>query len=74
MTDISKHIVLDNTDKCMKCNKKTLILYKCKCEKQFCRNHKYSDNHNCSYNYKLKQQEFLQKSNPIIIPNKINQF
>jgi len=69
--DISKNTV-NKSDHCMKCNKKILIIYKCKCENIFCTKHKYSDSHDCNYDYKLKQQEFLIKSNPVIIPRKID--
>ena len=70
--DISKNTGLIKLDRCMKCNKKTLIIYKCKCEKQFCATHMHSDTHDCSYNYKLKHKEFLLNSNPVIIPSKID--
>mgnify|MGYP003705990237 CR=1 FL=1 len=61
-----------NINRCMVCNKKLhLFKIKCKCEKYFCSEHRYSDKHDCTYNYKEENKELLTKLNPLIIAKKI---
>lgn len=59
--------------KCYKCNKKikSLLPLKCKCDKYFCNKHKYGDEHECSFNYLLNNQEKLKNDNLQIIKNKV---
>ena len=60
-------------NRCMVCNKKLGLLgIKCKCDKYFCSEHRYSDRHDCTYDYKKSTQELLIKTNPVINPSKIN--
>lgn len=60
--------------RCFECNKKIQLgmEIKCKCEQYFCMKHKFPEDHNCSFNFKLRGQELLTKKNPIIIGDKIN--
>lgn len=44
---------------------------KCKCNNLFCIKHKLSEDHKCTYNYKLYGREKLIENNPRIINNKI---
>jgi len=74
---INKKQKLDNSNTiiklCMKCNKKLYTMeFKCKCNEYFCIKHRYSDSHNCTYDYKNSNKEYLKKSNPIIIPKKLD--
>jgi len=43
----------------------------CRCGEQFCNVHRYSDKHNCSYDYKQLGKQQLIKNNPKVIANKI---
>merc|ERR1712137_154029 len=52
------------TDKtlCWACNRKIGLLgFACKCKFVFCREHRYSDKHTCTFDYKGKGQEDLIK-------------
>jgi hypothetical protein len=47
---------------CLGCNKKLMLTcIKCRCEKYFCDIHRYSDLHNCVYDYKLNNDIKLRK-------------
>ena len=59
--------------KCTLCKKKIgLIIFECKCKNNYCMNHRFRENHNCSYDYTQEEQEEFIKNNPKLIPNKIN--
>ena len=61
-----------NINRCMRCNKKLGLLgIKCKCDLYFCSDHRYSDRHNCSFDYKKHGKELLTKNNPVISFSKI---
>jgi len=58
---------------CLVCNKKLkLTAIKCKCENYYCDFHRYSDRHNCEFDYKSSGKVELEKKNPTICPVKIN--
>lgn len=59
--------------RCFECKKKIPLGMEinCKCEQKFCMKHKHAEEHNCSYDYKLKGCEIIEKNNPIIIGEKI---
>ena len=59
--------------KCSKCNKKIgLIVFDCKCNGKFCMNHRFTDKHDCQYDYKIDYLNELIKNNPKISTKKIN--
>lgn len=45
-----------------------LVAYPCRCSKYFCSEHRFSDDHKCSYNFKEDQKKTLLKymSSPVI--------
>ena len=58
--------------RCECCKSKTgLMSFTCSCNKEFCIKCRYPEEHNCSFNYKLKEKENLLKNNPLIIPIKV---
>ena len=59
---------------CEFCHKKLRITatYKCKCNKIFCAAHRYSECHNCTYNYKQQGKKDLEKNNPLVVKDKIS--
>jgi AN1-type zinc finger protein 5/6 len=62
-----------NINRCMSCNKKIgLMGFQCKCKYYFCTEHRYSDSHNCVFDYKTCGKEVLKNANPQVIPSKIN--
>ncbi|KAJ3695040.1 hypothetical protein LUZ60_000417 [Juncus effusus] len=59
--------------RCAVCHKKVgLTGFKCRCENTFCSMHRYSDKHNCDFDYKGAGQDAIAKANPIIKANKID--
>ncbi|ORY33580.1 hypothetical protein BCR33DRAFT_653265, partial [Rhizoclosmatium globosum] len=58
---------------CFTCNKKlgSIAVFKCKCSNFFCSTHRYSDRHQCSFNYKEAGRAALTKENPKIGGNKV---
>ena len=74
-TDTKKHTREENSDcsHCAKCNKKLKLTdTKCKCNNYYCSAHRYSDTHECSFDYKKHGREHLKKHNPIINSNKLD--
>ena len=62
-----------NTSRCMSCNRKIgLTGFQCKCKNYFCTEHRYSDRHDCTFDYKQFGKELLSKTNPSVIPSKID--
>ena len=59
------------TKKCKKCKKKKLILVKCRCGNNYCLEHRYAENHNCTFEFKKNGQEQLKQENPKIQPPKV---
>ncbi|ALH23333.1 AN1-like Zinc finger containing protein [Chrysochromulina ericina virus CeV-01B] len=58
--------------RCPICNKKIKLTdIQCKCGIIFCSLHRYPDMHDCSFNFKVNERNFIEKNNPKIIPNKI---
>lgn len=51
-----------NNNRCHLCKKKISLvesLIPCRCQENFCQNH--MNNHECKFDYKLKQQDILVK-------------
>jgi len=59
--------------KCHICNKKLGLMsgFKCKCGNIFCSVHRYSDSHNCTYDYKHQGKIQLTKNNPLFKNDKL---
>ncbi|KAL2790948.1 AN1-type zinc finger protein 6 isoform c [Daubentonia madagascariensis] len=45
--------------------------FECRCGNVYCGVHRYSDVHNCSYNYKADAAEKIRKENPVVVGEKI---
>lgn len=59
-------------NRCFKCHKKVgLTGFDCRCGNIFCGVHRYSDVHNCTYNYKAEAAEKIRKENPVVVGEKI---
>merc|ERR1712045_569418 len=57
--------------RCWICNKKIpLAAVMCKCGYYFCNNHRYAEEHDCTYDHKGKGREVLAKQNPSISDKK----
>jgi len=63
---------LKKRNRCYSCKKKVgLTGFECRCGGLFCGLHRYSDKHNCSYDYKADGREAIAKANPVIVGEKI---
>ncbi|XP_058639391.1 AN1-type zinc finger protein 6 isoform X2 [Onychostoma macrolepis] len=59
-------------NRCFTCRKKVgLTGFDCRCGHLFCSIHRYSDVHNCSFDYKADAAEKIRKENPLIVGEKI---
>ncbi|XP_045052409.1 AN1-type zinc finger protein 6 isoform X2 [Desmodus rotundus] len=59
-------------NRCFLCRKKVgLTGFECRCGNVYCGVHRYSDVHNCSYNYKADAAEKIRKENPVVVGEKI---
>lgn len=61
------------SNRCLMCRKKLgLTGFECRCNGLFCSTHRYSDKHNCSFDYRQLGAEEIRKNNPVVVSEKIN--
>lgn len=61
-----------NPNRCFSCNKKVgLTGFLCRCGSTFCPSHRYSDKHDCSFDYKAAGRNAIAKANPTVIASKV---
>ncbi|GAB2221561.1 hypothetical protein Droror1_Dr00012745 [Drosera rotundifolia] len=59
--------------RCSTCRKRVgLTGFTCKCGNLFCSSHRYSDKHDCPFDYRAAAQDALAKANPVIKADKID--
>lgn len=59
-------------NRCAACKKKVgLTGFKCRCNGVFCSSHRYSDKHDCTFDYKAAARESIAKANPVVRGSKI---
>ncbi|GAA6224441.1 AN1-type zinc finger protein 6 [Lates japonicus] len=59
-------------NRCFTCRKKVgLTGFDCRCGNVFCSMHRYSDVHNCTFDYKADGAERIRRENPVIVKEKI---
>ncbi|XP_060917106.1 AN1-type zinc finger protein 5-like [Labrus mixtus] len=59
-------------NRCFMCRKKVgLTGFGCRCGNIFCGIHRYSDKHNCPYDYKAEAADKIRKENPVVVADKI---
>ncbi|XP_037068871.1 AN1-type zinc finger protein 5-like [Pollicipes pollicipes] len=59
--------------RCEVCRKKVgLTGFTCRCDGLFCSLHRYSDKHDCSFDYRVLGQQEIRKNNPVIVGEKVN--
>ncbi|KAM8827872.1 AN1-type zinc finger protein 5-like [Spinachia spinachia] len=59
-------------NRCFMCRKKLgLTGFDCRCGNLFCGLHRYSDKHNCPYDYKAEAADKIRKENPVVVAEKI---
>ncbi|XP_054814373.1 zinc finger A20 and AN1 domain-containing stress-associated protein 8-like [Prosopis cineraria] len=58
--------------RCATCRKRVgLTGFSCKCGNLFCAMHRYSDKHDCSFDYRMVGQDAIAKANPVIKAEKL---
>ncbi|KAG6468402.1 zinc finger AN1 domain-containing stress-associated protein 15-like [Zingiber officinale] len=63
---------IQSIKRCLICMKRVgLTDFRCHCGDLFCKLHRYSDSHDCSFNYKAAGREQITKANPLIRAAKI---
>jgi len=59
-------------NRCIACKKKVgLTGFTCRCGGLFCSIHRYSDKHECGFDYKALGAEEISKSNPVVVAPKV---
>uniref|UniRef100_A0A665UZC4 Zinc finger, AN1-type domain 5a n=1 Tax=Echeneis naucrates TaxID=173247 RepID=A0A665UZC4_ECHNA len=59
-------------NRCFMCRKRLgLTGFDCRCGNLFCGIHRYSDKHNCPYDYKAEAAAKIRKENPVVVADKI---
>ncbi|KAA0716973.1 Zinc finger protein 5 [Triplophysa tibetana] len=59
-------------NRCFICRKRVgLTGFDCRCGNLFCGIHRYSDKHNCTYDYKAEAAAKIRKENPVVVADKI---
>ncbi|XP_074264282.1 zinc finger A20 and AN1 domain-containing stress-associated protein 8-like [Silene latifolia] len=60
-------------NRCSLCKKRVgLTGFKCRCEQTFCSLHRYSDKHDCAFDYKGTAQDAIARANPVVKADKID--
>jgi hypothetical protein len=59
---------------CSLCNKKLRMAtcFTCRCQQAYCAQHRYSDRHACTYDYRAKGKSDLQRTNPLVQQEKVS--
>ncbi|XP_026280933.1 uncharacterized protein LOC113208232 isoform X6 [Frankliniella occidentalis] len=70
---VDVELKLPKKQRCCQCRKKLTISnnYLCRCQKLFCSTHRYSEAHNCNYDYKEEGRKLLLQENPQVKAEKI---
>ncbi|XP_050502437.1 AN1-type zinc finger protein 6 isoform X2 [Diabrotica virgifera virgifera] len=59
-------------NRCATCRKKVgLTGFECRCGGLFCAIHRYSDKHDCSFNYREMGAQEIRRNNPVVVGEKI---
>ncbi|PWA82012.1 zinc finger, AN1-type, Zinc finger, A20-type [Artemisia annua] len=60
-------VVKKEVNRCSGCRKRVgLTGFRCRCGELFCERHRYSDRHECSYDYKTAGREAIARDNPLV--------
>jgi len=61
-------------NRCLECKKKVgLTGFTCRCGGLYCSIHRYSDKHQCDFDYKEAGAAEIRKSNPVVVAKKVQQ-
>lgn len=63
----------DGPKRCSSCNKRVgLTGFNCRCGNLFCAVHRYSDKHDCPYDYRTAARDAIAKANPVVKAEKLD--
>lgn len=63
----------DGPKRCTTCKKKVgLTGFNCRCGNLFCGSHRYSDKHDCQFDYRTAAQDAIAKANPLVKAEKLD--
>ncbi|XP_040382904.1 zinc finger A20 and AN1 domain-containing stress-associated protein 11-like [Oryza brachyantha] len=64
-----------SVNRCHSCRKRVgLTGFRCRCGELFCGAHRYSDRHDCSFDYKSAARDAIARENPVVRAAKIVRF
>lgn len=71
---VSLGAISKKTMRCNHCKKRLSVvnIYNCRCGKIFCGQHRYSEAHNCEYDYKTEGKKLLEQTNPLVVAKKLD--
>ncbi|XP_010257261.1 PREDICTED: zinc finger A20 and AN1 domain-containing stress-associated protein 5-like [Nelumbo nucifera] len=70
--EVTSSVVRREVNRCSGCRRKVgLTGFRCRCGDLFCSEHRYSDRHECSYDYKAAGREAISRENPVVKAAKI---
>lgn len=70
---IEEEKVKERQNRCNTCRKRVgLTGFNCRCGNYFCAVHRYSDKHDCPYDYRAAAQNAIAKANPVVRAEKID--
>lgn len=52
-------------------NNYLLLGFECRCGGLFCAMHRYSDKHECTFDYRSHGQQEIRRNNPVVVGEKI---
>lgn len=63
----------EGPNRCATCRKRVgLTGFSCRCGHMFCSVHRYSDKHNCQFDYRIAGQDAIAKANPVVKAEKLD--
>ncbi|KAM7272681.1 hypothetical protein ACFE04_027344 [Oxalis oulophora] len=63
----------EGPSRCTSCNKRVgLTGFKCRCGDLFCASHRYSDKHDCQFDYRTAARDAIAKANPVVKAEKLD--
>ncbi|XP_044478591.1 zinc finger A20 and AN1 domain-containing stress-associated protein 8-like [Mangifera indica] len=63
----------EGPNRCNSCKKRVgLTGFKCRCGNMFCASHRYSDKHDCPFDYRTAAQDAIAQANPVVKAEKLD--
>lgn len=63
----------EGSSRCATCKKRVgLTGFKCRCGNLFCGSHRYSDKHECPFDYRTAARDAIAKANPVVKADKLD--